>query len=104
MARALKTPRGSQARAVVPPTVTLALWRLRRTWGLLLITGLGMVAAVMLVCSVPLYSDVSMTAGLRAILGAAPQNADVVVYGVAEQTNPPFVSKVTGELNQEFQS
>src|SRR6266550_3648989 len=46
-------------------TMVLAVILLRKTWGLLLITCLGFVAAVMLACAVPLYSDVSMTAGLR---------------------------------------
>lgn len=97
--------KGRQARgkALVPPTVTLALWRLRRTWRLLIITGAGMVAAVMLVCAVPLYSQVSMTAGLRGILNAAPQNADIIVYSVGEQISASFLNKVNGELNQQFQ-
>jgi ABC-type lipoprotein release transport system permease subunit len=88
---------------MVPPTVTLALWRLRRTWRLLVITGVGMVAAVMLVCAVPLYSEVSMTAGLRGILNAAPQNADLIVYSVGEQVSAQFLQKINGELNQQFQ-
>ncbi len=95
--------RQPQGKAVVPATVTLALWRLRRTWRLLVITGVGMVAAVMLVCAVPLYSQISMTAGLRGILNASPQNADIVVYSVGEQINTQFLNKVNGELNQGFQ-
>src|SRR5579884_2007077 len=95
-----RQPRG---KTVVPPTVTLALWRLRRTWRLLVITGVGMVAAVMLVCAVPLYSQVSMTAGLGGILNAAPQNADIIVYSVGEQISASFLNKVNGELNQQFQ-
>jgi len=102
MADSAKVPQ-SKGKAVVPPTVTLALWRLRRTWRLLVMTGVGMVAAVMLVCSVPLYSQVSMTIGLRAILDAAPQNADIVVSSVAEQINTQFLIKVNREVNQEFQ-
>ncbi len=96
--------RQPQEKAIVPPTVTLALWRLQRTWRLLVITGLGMVAAVILVCAVPLYSQVSLTAGLRGILNAAPQNADIVVYSIAEQVNMSYINQVTGELNQEFQN
>src|SRR5579885_2434924 len=93
----------SRGKALVPPTVTLALWRLRRTWRLLVITGVGMVSAVMLVCAVPLYSQVSLTAGLRDILNAAPQNADMIVYSVGEQINESFLNKVNSELNQQFQ-
>ncbi len=89
---------------MLPPMVTLALWRLRRMWRLLIITGLGMVAAVMLVCAVPLYSQVSLTAGLRGILNASPENADIMVYSIAEQVNSSYINKVTNTLNQEFQS
>src|SRR5579875_2550780 len=95
-----RNPRGE---GMLPPMVTLALWRLRRMWRLLIITGLGMVAAVMLVCAVPLYSEVSMTAGLRGILNAAPQNADLIVYSVGEQVSAQFLQKINGELNQQFQ-
>lgn len=95
--------RQPSGKAVVPPTVTLALWRLRRTWRLLLVTGVGMVAAVMLVCAVPLYSEVSMTAGLRGILDASPQNSDIMITSVGEQISEQFLDKVNGELNQGFQ-
>src|SRR5579875_509176 len=96
-----RNPRGE---GMLPPMVTLALWRLRRMWRLLIITGLGMVAAVMLVCAVPLYSQVSLTAGLRGILNASPENADIMVYSIAEQVNSSYINKVTNTLNQEFQS
>ena len=45
--------------------MTLALWRLRQTWFLLCIITIGMIAAVMIVCAIPLFSNVTMTAGLR---------------------------------------
>ncbi len=66
-------------RAVIPPTLTLAAWRLRQTWRLLLLTGLGMVAAVVLVCAAPLFSQVSLTAGLRSVLTATPQDASLTL-------------------------
>ncbi len=56
-------------------TATLALWRVRHMWGMLFITGIGMVAAVMLVCAVPLYSEVALTAGVRDVLTATPNTA-----------------------------
>lgn len=89
--------------SVGPSIVTLALWRLRRTWGLLLITGVGMIAAVMLVCAVPLYAEVATTAGLRDILTAAPQNTDISVSSISQSISEPFIRKVTAHLNQELQ-
>ncbi|MEO6889277.1 MAG: FtsX-like permease family protein [Ktedonobacteraceae bacterium] len=89
---------------LLPSTITLAFWRVRRTWGLLFVTGLGMIAAVMIVCTVPLYSEVAMTAGLRGVLSATPQNADIVVQSTAEQLSTRTINSVTNTLNQEFQT
>ncbi|MDQ2715212.1 MAG: hypothetical protein M3Z08_09925, partial [Chloroflexota bacterium] len=89
---------------LLPSTITLAFWRLRRTGGLLFVTGLGMIAAVMIVCTVPLYSEVAMTSGLRGVLNAAPQNADIVVQSTAEQLSTRTINGVTNTLNQEFQT
>jgi len=61
----------------LPPTVTLALWRLRRTSLMLLVTGVGMIAAVILICAVPLFSQVALTAGLRGILDASPGSSNI---------------------------
>src|SRR5947209_5692108 len=51
-----------------PPTFALALSRLRQTWRLLFVTQLGMLAAVTLMCMIPLFSQVSLSAGLRQAL------------------------------------
>jgi ABC-type lipoprotein release transport system permease subunit len=83
--------------------ITLAGWRVRETWRLLVITGLGSIAAVMLVCAVPLYSDVSMTAGLRGVIGASYQSSDIVVQGQSAVVSLDFINKTTQQLNAEFQ-
>ena len=51
-----------------PPTIALAFSRLRQTWRLLLVTQLGVLAAVTLMCMIPLFSQVSLSAGLRQAL------------------------------------
>jgi hypothetical protein len=48
-----ETARKRNSKTVVA-TVRLARWQLRAAWGLLVMTGIGIVAAVMLVCAVPL--------------------------------------------------
>jgi hypothetical protein len=55
MAHSTKVLVHAESRTFVPPTVILALWRLHQVWGLLLIICVGMIAAVMLACTVPLY-------------------------------------------------
>ena len=57
---------------LIPPTLSLAFSRLRRTWGLLLITELGLLGAVLLVCAVPLFSQVAVSSGLRGALAESP--------------------------------
>src|SRR6266704_1230003 len=104
MARSTNTPLHNGARTVVLPTVTLALWRLRRTWGLLFVTGLGMVAAVLLVCAVPLYSDISMTAGLRGILTSSAQNSEIAVHSTSLQIDASTYNGITQQLDNVFQT
>lgn len=83
--------------------LTLAVWQLRQTWGLLLVTGAGIVAAVMLVCAVPLYSEVAMSAGLRGVLTVSAQTTDVVVSSTSEQISLPVIDKATRNLDRELQ-
>ncbi len=73
-------------------TVALSLWRLRQTWRMLLVSGLGVLAAVMLVCAVPLFSQVAMSAGLRDRLAQIQQGAPVILSGY---TNSPSTGLLT---------
>ncbi|MDQ2904943.1 MAG: FtsX-like permease family protein [Chloroflexota bacterium] len=91
-------------KAVVPPAVTLAFWRVRRTWGMLLATGVGIIAAVLLVCVVPLYTQITMTGGLRGSLTAAPQNADVTAQAFSERVYTSVINDTTTKLDQKFHS
>jgi hypothetical protein len=90
-------------RSLVPPTIAFALWRLRQVWGLLFITCIGMIAAVMLACTVPLYSLVVMSAGVGGILTAAPQNADITVFSISHKVSPSVIEQTTAKVNQELQ-
>jgi len=90
-------------RMLIPPVVTLAAWRVRQTWRLLLVTGAGIIAAVMLVCAVPLYSDVSMSAGLRSALSTSFQTSDIIVQGSSAQISAQIISQATHSINSEFQ-
>ena len=94
-------PSGSQF--VLPASVTLAFQRMRYTWRMLCLVGLGMLASVTVVCAVPLYSQVAMTAGLRTILTSSSQSADIVVSGSSYRFSQNDLDSVTGLLNQEFQ-
>ena len=84
-------------------TATLAYWQLRQTWRLLLVTSFGMVAAIVLVCAVPLYSQVTTTAGLRSTLASLGDNADITVRSTAQQISLSAIQSVQQELNKEVQ-
>ncbi len=85
--------------SLIPPTLTLALWRLGRTWRLLLNAGLGMVAAVMLVCAVPLFSQVTTSAGLRAALRNDPFGNGVSVLVRVTGLTPASLQQIQGTLD-----
>jgi putative ABC transport system permease protein len=88
--------------ATLPGVVTLARWRVRQTWRLLLVTGLGIVAAVMLVCAVPLYSDVSQSIGLRGVISTSYQSSDIVVDSLSAIASKARIEQATSNLNTEF--
>lgn len=100
MARSAQKPsrRGSRMAA----TITLAWWQLRLTWRLLLVAGSGVVAAVILVCTVPLYSQVALSAGLRAALNT-PENSAITIHSVAHLISQSATQHVTQQLQQELQ-
>jgi ABC-type lipoprotein release transport system permease subunit len=80
---------------------TLARWRLRQTWWLLLMANLGFLAAMIIACVVPLFSAVATSAGLQSLLATAPganiftlgtSNTGIstqVVHAVQQQTASP---------------
>lgn len=86
----------------VPPFVMLAWWQVRPTWRLLLVMCAGIIVAVAFVCTVPLYSDVAMTAGLRNALTSPTENTDIVVSSSSEQLDTGAVGQATQSLNTLF--
>lgn len=79
-------------RALVPPALVMALWRLRVHWRLLLATGVGLIAAVMLVCTVPLFARVALSAGLRDAVRTVPESGDIVVTLTTSHADPASLS------------
>ncbi|HEY7348072.1 MAG TPA: FtsX-like permease family protein [Ktedonobacterales bacterium] len=71
-------------RSLVPPCVTLAYWRLGQSWRWLVVTGLGIMAAIVIACTVPLLSQVALTAGVRAVLTASPQDPEIELQAGAK--------------------
>ncbi|WP_201364062.1 FtsX-like permease family protein [Dictyobacter formicarum] len=78
MAKSTRSQRGSRRLSPFSSVVTLALWRWRQTGFLMGIIALGMIAAVLIAGSIPLFSDVMSTAGLRTTLRSTPDDSEIV--------------------------
>ena len=85
MVRNRTANRRRRARSL-PSSITLAVWRLRQTWRLLLIAGLGNIAAVLIVCIVPLFTQVALSAGLQSVLTGPSDATQIVVNGFGTPT------------------
>lgn len=88
MAHPTGAPARQRGRFLLPSILTLALWRVRQTWQLLIMTGLGLLVAVIIACAAPLYTQVSMTAGLRGVLNASPLDSELTLQITAQKLSP----------------
>src|SRR5215469_4594395 len=61
----------------IPSSAILAWWGLRHRWHWLAVMGVGILAAVVIVCAVPLFSQVALTAGVRSVLNSSPQDSEL---------------------------
>ncbi|GHO72523.1 hypothetical protein KSD_02940 [Ktedonobacter sp. SOSP1-85] len=91
--------------ALLPAIVRLAWWRLRQMWRSLLVTWLGMIAMVVLICSVPLFAQVSSTIGLRSVLSSIPlsqQRVNATFYSLHPTSDQ--ILQAQQQINQAVQS
>lgn len=102
MAHSIQKPPHQGGLSRLSATITLAFWQLRLTWRLLLLAGVGVITAVVLVCTVPLYSQVAMSAGLRDMLNSSA-NSSIVIHSVSHLISRSATQKVAEQLQQELQ-
>ncbi len=77
----------------------LARTRLRRGWRLLLGVGLGILVAVMLTCTVPLYDNLVANIQIQATINsAAPVERDVEVLGLTRRFSADSVSTANASV------
>jgi hypothetical protein len=98
-----------QRQLVVLDTVaTLTRWRWRQQWFLLVITGLGILTATTLICLLPLFSSVMVTAGLRTTLRTLPGSTRIdASVNLASMTSSSIFqtnSQVTALLHRDLAS
>jgi putative ABC transport system permease protein len=92
-----------RSRISIPSIVILAFWRVRQTWRLLLLAGTGILIAVTLVCTVPLYSEVAQVAGLRGVLTATPRDSELTLQATGNTLTPAIVDQASQSLHQVIQ-
>ncbi len=82
----------------------LAVWRLQQSWGMLTVMGVGIMVAVILVCVVPPYALVAMSAGVRSVFRANPEQTYISVKGdVIHDTLSAGISAFQAQLDQDLQ-
>jgi ABC-type lipoprotein release transport system permease subunit len=90
---------------LLPAIIKLAWWRLRQMWRVLLVTWLGMVSMVVLICSVPLFTQVSTSAGLRSELTSVSLNQQrISVSFISTHPTSDQVLQARQEIDREIQS
>jgi ABC-type lipoprotein release transport system permease subunit len=102
LANSIKRQGSRGGRGQLFATITLAFWQLRLTWRLLLLVGSGVMAAVILVCMVPLYSDIALTAGLRDALTAS-NVATVTIHSEAHLISQRATQQAGAQIQQNLQ-
>ncbi|HCI79267.1 MAG TPA: hypothetical protein DHW02_06230 [Ktedonobacter sp.] len=80
------------------PALFLAVWRLRQTWAMLLVTGIAILAAVMFACAVPLYSYTAATAGQRSVLSSPSCDANIRVHATMRAVSTQIATTVTHQV------
>ena len=102
MARPERTFPHRKSRSTFASTLKLARWQLRETWRLLLVIGLGLLAAVVLVCALPLYSQIAMSAGLRDVVNSTSGGSFVTVHSIALLISPSSINNVGHQIDHEL--
>ncbi len=101
--------------SLMQSVIVLSAWRVRSTLFLLPFIALGIVAAVVIVCTLPLLSNVMTTAGLRGTLRATPGSNEIAVYAgdpalstsiiqTADNEFAPLFRRYLGNTVQQVQS
>jgi hypothetical protein len=83
-------------------TLPLAFQQLRRTWVLLLFIALGLTAAVVIACTIPMLSNVLTTAGLRNTIRATPASADIELDVETNGLSTSIVQNLRHQLDPLF--
>src|SRR5215469_690063 len=85
---------------VLPAIARLARWRFKQMWRFLLVTWLGMLAMVVLVCTGPLFSRVATSAYVRSLIANAPDGVYVTVDAISTHPTQEQLQQIEQQANQ----
>jgi ABC-type lipoprotein release transport system permease subunit len=91
--------RHARSRSLLPSVITLALCQLREARLLLFLEGLSIIAAVMIVCTVPLFSTIATTAGLQDALNSSPSTSEITLDAVTQGLSTSIFNSVQQQVN-----
>ncbi|EFH79893.1 FtsX-like permease family protein [Ktedonobacter racemifer] len=97
----LKPPTHSMYQSVLL-ALSLAQWSWRPNRLLLLTMCLGMSAAVLLLCAIPLLEQVTGTASLRQALRVSPENTRITISAEAQALSPQLLASMTSASTAPF--
>ena len=79
--------------------MTLAAWRWRTQRFLLFVTGLGVTVAVVLIASLPLFSSVLTTAGLRGVLRAQANSSQILASATLSGISSDLLTSGSAQID-----
>jgi ABC-type antimicrobial peptide transport system permease subunit len=103
MASSISTLTPQNGRSLWPAIAKLARWRFKRMWFFLLVTELGMLTMVVLVCSGPLFLLVSSRASVLSQLVSAPDGAYITVNAVSTHPTQDQLQQLEQASNSTLQ-
>ncbi len=97
-----RTRRPTQGQQALP-AITLALWRWRQDWLLLFLTGIGILASIVILTLAPLLSLVTTTAGLRDLLTTPATNAQLQFATSSQAISRSEINSIQQQFDPLFQ-
>lgn len=88
-----------RARTPLSSLATLTGWQLRQNGRLLALIGLGLLTAAVLVCAIPLYVQVSLSAGVRHTLETDPQNLALTVHAQSQIFQSAALESIQNDIS-----
>jgi ABC-type antimicrobial peptide transport system permease subunit len=94
-----RAPSQGTRRSAKPTVITLALWQLRKAWFFLLVLGIGLIAAVTIICSVPLFTTIARNASLHETLNASADTSTITLDTSTQGCSSKIFSDVQKQVD-----